>query len=173
METLINNLAEKINQKFKLNDNLIISGGLVLNAFALMELVKGNFILFLIGTIMAFFTDRLVEESLYQRVAEWIKLFTVLAFFTRIYRRKINNLVVILALVLLILCNINYTVERLLVYHAKDNNKKLKSEEDMWIKPYKGISHDKIKKISIISQYFSETYTLVYIGVLMTIIHFC
>lgn len=172
METLINNLAEKINQKFKLNDNLIISGGLVLNAFALMELVKGNFILFLIGTIMAFFTDRLVEESLYQRVAEWIKLFTVLAFFTRIYKRKINNLVVILALVLLLLCNINYTVERLLVYHAKDNNKKLKSEEDMWIKPYKGISHDKIKKISRISQYFSETYTLVYIGILMTIIHY-
>jgi len=172
MESRINNLADKINEKFKLNDNLIISGGLVLNAFALIELVKGNFGLFLIGAVMAFFTDRLVEESLYQRVAEWIKLFTILAFFTRIYRRKINNLVVILALVLLLLCNINYTVEKLLVYHAKDNNKKLKSEEEMWIKPYKGISPDKIKKISEISQYFSETYTLVYIGILMTIIHY-
>ena len=66
MESRINNLADKINEKFKLNDNLIISGGLVLNAFALIELVKGNFGLFLIGAVMAFFTDRLV--ILYQNL---------------------------------------------------------------------------------------------------------
>ena len=86
MENIVNSLADKFNEKIKLDENLIISGGLVLNAFALMELIKGNFVLFLIGTVMAFFTDRLVKETLYQRVAEWIKLFTVLAFFTRIYR---------------------------------------------------------------------------------------
>ena len=82
MESIVNSLADKFNEKINLDDNLIISGGLVLNAFALMELVKGNFVLFLIGTVLAFFTDRLVTETLYQRVAEWIKLFTVLAFFS-------------------------------------------------------------------------------------------
>ena len=171
MERIVNSLADKFNEKIKLDENLIISGGLVLNAFALMELIKGNFVLFLIGTVMAFFTDRLVKETLYQRVAEWIKLFTVLAFFTRIYRRKINNIVVIVALVLLLLCNINYTVERLMIYHAEGEKNNLRQEELMWIKPYKNISREKIKKISLVSQYFSETYTLVYIGILIIIIH--
>ena len=172
MESKINHLAKKFNERFKFDDTFIVSAGLVLNAFALMELVQGYFILFLIGTVLAFFTDRLVDESLYQRIAEWIKLFTVFAFFTRIYRRKISNLVVILALVLLLLCNINYTVERLMIYHTEGEKNNLKREELMWIKPYKNISHDKIKKFSEFSQYFSETYTLIYIGILMVIIHF-
>jgi len=47
----------------------------------------------------------------------------------------------------------------------------LKREELLWIKPYKGISREKIKKISEVTKYFSETYTLVYIGILMVIIH--
>ena len=88
-----------------------------------------------------------------------------------IYRRKINNIVVIVALVLLLLCNINYTVERLMIYHAEGEKNNLRQEELMWIKPYKNISREKIKKISLVSQYFSETYTLVYIGILMIIIH--
>ena len=171
MESIVNSLADKFNEKFNLDENLIISGGLVLNAFALMELIKGNFVLFLIGSVLAFFTDRLVTESLYQRVAEWIKLFTVLAFFTRIYRRKITNIVVIIALVLLLLCNINYTVERLMIYHAEGEKNNLKREELLWIKPYKNISREKIKKIREVTKYFSEIYTLVYIGILMIIIH--
>ena len=171
MESIVNSLADKFNEKFNLDDNLIISGGLVFNAFALMELVKGNFVLFLIGTVLAFFTDRLVTETLYQRIAEWIKLFTVLAFFTRIYRRKITNIVVIIAQVLLLLCNINYTVERLMIYHAEGEKNNLKREELLWIKPYKNISREKIKKIREVTKYFSETYTLIYIGILMIIIH--
>ncbi len=171
MENTINKIADKFNRQFILDENLIISGGLVLNAFSLMELVKGNFIVFLLLSVMAFFTDRLVKESMYQRIAEWIKLFTVFAFFTRIYRRKITNSVLVLALVILLLCNINYTVERLIIYHAGGEKKHLKREELMWITPYKKISAEKIKKISEITQYFSETYTLIYIGILMTIIH--
>ena len=55
MESIVNSLADKFNEKFNLDDNLIISGGLVFNAFALMELVKGNFVLFLIGTVWHFY----------------------------------------------------------------------------------------------------------------------
>ena len=91
MESKLNNLAEKFTEKFKLDSNLIISAGLILNAFGIFELIQGNFMVFIVTIAVAFFCDRLVEESMYQRLAEWTKLFTVLAFFTRIYRRKINN----------------------------------------------------------------------------------
>ena len=55
MESIVNSLADKFNEKFNLDENLIISGGLVLNAFALMELIKGNFVLFLIGSVPIFY----------------------------------------------------------------------------------------------------------------------
>ena len=58
-----------------------------------------------------------------------------------------------------------------MIYHAEGEKNNLKREELLWIKPYKNISREKIKKIIDISQYFSETYTLVYIGILMVIIH--
>ena len=170
MESKLNNLAEKFTEKFKLDSNLIISAGLVLNAFGIFELIQGNFMVFIVTIAVAFFCDRLVEESMYQRLAEWTKLFTVLAFFTRIYRRKINNLVLILAVAVLLLCNIHYTVEKLLIYHT--DKESMKMEERLWVKPYSKISLESVEKAQRVTQYFSETYTLIYIGILLAFIHY-
>jgi len=170
MESKLNNLAENFTGKFKLDSKLIISAGLVLNAFGIFELIQGNFIVFLVTIGVAFFCDRLVGESIYQRLAEWTKLFTVFAFFTRIYRRKINNLIMILAVVILLLCNIHYTIEKLLIYHK--DKESMKVEERLWVKPYSKISLESVEKAQRVTQYFSETYTLIYIGILMAFIHY-
>ena len=42
---------------------------------------------FLNWKCLTFFTDRLVTETLYQRIAEWIKLFTVLAFYQNLPKK--------------------------------------------------------------------------------------
>ena len=57
-----------------------------------------------------------------------------------------------------------------MIYHAEGEKNNLKREE-LWIKPYKNISREKIKKIREVTKHFSETYTLIYIGILMIIIH--
>ena len=123
MESKLNNLAEKFTEKFKLDANLIISAGLVLNAFGIFELIQGNFVVFIV-TIARLFLHRLVRESMYQRLAEWTKLFTVLAFFMEFMKN--NQLIMIVAVIVLLLAI--FIAEKLLIYHKDKESCKWKKD---------------------------------------------
>ena len=52
--------------------------------------------------------------NLYYNFAEYIKILSTYAFFVNLYKSKINYHVYGIAIVLLIICNINFTIETIL-----------------------------------------------------------
>jgi len=156
----------------------ITSLGLILTAFAILNLIKGDFYIFILLILTAHYTDIVnqryrekydIEGGLYyERLADWVRLLSVLVFFSRIYRRKVTSLILILVLILLLLCNVNFTVRS-----AIDIREGAVLEQSivLWTKLCKKIPTKKLKEIYKYSQYFNETNIYLSVVAIMVYIH--
>ena len=150
----------------------IVTAALVLNAYALLALLKKDFILFIllfISAIFAIHLEHFYREKYnletpnglyYSNISEWIIYFSVFIIYTKIYYKYLTIPRVVFIFAILILCNIQFTTTQLLMNH---NNIELEPSIELWIKPFKHISIDKIEKTNTLTRYFSEEYTIIYI----------
>jgi len=175
LTTFFDKIFDKISIRFDKIDVLpwhIVTSALVLNAYALLALLKRDFILFIplfISAIFAinlerFYKNKYNLESVnglyYSNISEWIIYFSVFIVYTKIYYKYLTIPRVVFVFAILILCNINFTTAQLLMKH---NNIELEPSIELWIKPFKSIPIDKIEKTHKLTRYFSEEYTIMYI----------
>ena len=183
LDTLSENISVFL-KEYNIKPWLLITTGLVLNAFALLNLLRGEFYVFIGLYVFSQYTELLNRyyvnkydlhsnlELYYSRISEWIKLITTILFFIQLYRHKIDRLTVKLLLFLgicmFILCNINFTVRNsLLIKENKEINKYI----ELWVKPMSNVSKERLEKIHSNTKYFTENLLIIYIVILMVIIH--
>ena len=175
LRTFFDNVFDKISIRLDKIDILpwhIVTAALVLNAYALLALLKKDFILFILLFISAIFAINLehfyknkynletVNGLYYSNISEWIIYFSVFIVYTKIYYKYLTIPRVVFVFAILILCNINFTTAQLLMKH---NNIELEPSIELWIKPFKNTPIDKIEKANTLTRYFAEEYTIMYI----------
>jgi hypothetical protein len=104
----------------------------------------------------------------YERLADWVRLLSILLFFSRIYRKKVTSLILILVLVLLLLCNVNFTVSSAIDIRE---GAVLEQSVILWSKLCKKIPTKKLKEIYKYTQYFNETNIYLALVAIMVYIH--
>ena len=156
----------------------LITYGLCLNAFALLTLLYGEFLLFIMLFATTIYTSKLFKQykkkynyekkyiDMYYNVAEYIKILSTYAFFVTLYKSKLNNQVYLISIILLLLCNLNFTVETIL--EEKEKNIFVKT----WIKLLSWISKDKLKSLYNFTQYFNEENILMYFVIIMVYVYY-
>jgi hypothetical protein len=156
----------------------LITYGLCLNAFALLTLLYGEFLLFVMLFATTIYTSKLFKQykkkynyekkyiDMYYNVAEYIKILSTYAFFVTLYKSKLNNQVYLISIILLLLCNLNFTVETIL--EEKEKNIFVKT----WIKLLSWIPKDKLKSLYNFTQYFNEENILMYFVIIMVYIYY-
>ena len=86
--------------------------------------------------------------------------------FTTLYKSKINNKIYGISIILLILCNVNFTIENIL--EDKKNNIFINT----WNKTLSWIPKNNLQKMYSFSQYFNEENILVYFIIIMCYIYY-
>ena len=157
----------------------IISFGLILNAIALYCLFYKDFVLFLIFFSIAEFTNiinKLYEPEIkdeiidtYNNIAEWIKFLALLEIFTRIYRPFITDDIVFITFVILIICNIHYSVKSCI---KMKNNLEIDYYIKCWIKPICNVKIEKLKEICKYTNYFDENMVFIYLMLIIIWVHY-
>jgi hypothetical protein len=163
----------------------IITYSLCLNAFGLLSLIYGEFLLFIMLFIFSIYLNKIYKEyvkkysiknryiEIYFNFADYIKILTTYAFFSIIYKRKITNNIIYLSIVLLVICNINFTIEDLLFEQTKENNDTYnKIFMKYWNKTMSWIHEDKLKIIYKFTKYFNEIFVICYFVLVMLYIHY-
>lgn len=170
-------IIEKIHA-LKFQPYNIITYGLCLNAFALITMLYGEFFLFIMlfaTTIYTSYIFKLYKKhynyeskyvDIYYNLAEYIKILSTYVFFVTLYKSKINYQIYIISMILLILCNVNFTIENIL------ENKEKNLFINTWIKILSWLPNDNLKQIYRFSQYFSEELILVYFIIIMCYIYY-
>ena len=164
----------------------IITYSLCLNAFGLLSLIYGEFLLFIMLFIFSIYLNKLYKSyiekysiknryiEIYYNFADYIKIISTYLFFTMFYKKKISYNIIYLSIVLLILCNINFSIKHVLFDSKnKENNDNFnKSFMNYWSKSISWIHEDKLKIIYNITKYFSEMFIICYFVLLMLYIHY-
>ena len=174
-------INEKIIDKLhslKFQPHNIITYGLCLNAFGLLSLIYGEFILFIMLFASTIYTSHIFKTfnkkfkvkskkvKFYYNIADYIKILSTYVIFTSIYNRKINKNIIIISIFILVLCNINFTIENIL------NNEKTNIFIDTWNKTLLWIGHDNLNKLHTVTKFFNEELILVYFILIMCYIHY-
>lgn len=189
LKIFLKKIADRLSQHIKkinfleVKPNTITTLGIIFNAFGLLNLLYGKFIIFIVLFISAYFCDILdgvyakkynletKTGKVYDRTADWIKLLTLYSFFTTIYENKIGNVEIVLAITILIMCNIHFTVkEKININLNKGNDEKTYVKH--WTKLIKFINHSNLIDIIKFSKFFDEPMTVFYLIILMCYIHY-
>ena len=170
-------IIEKIHSlKFKPYN--IITYGICLNAFALLTLLYGEFPLFIMLFAFTIYTNYIFKlykkeydynnkyADLYYNIGEYIKILSTYAFFTTLYKQKINIQIYAISIVLLILCNVNFTIQNIL--EDKKNNAFINT----WNKTLSWIPKNNLQQMYSFTQYFNEENILVYFIIIMCYIYY-
>ena len=172
-----NKIIEKIHA-LKFQPYNIITYGLCLNAFALLTLLYGEFLLFIMLFATTIYTSHLFKLykkkynydkkyiDIYFNIAEYIKILSTYAFFVTLYKPKINSEIYLISIILLLLCNLNFTVETIL----EDKEKNVFIKE--WVKLLSWIPKDKLKNIYNFTHYFNEENILIYFVIIMCYVYY-
>ena len=156
----------------------IITYGLCLNAFALLTLIYGEFLLFVMLFVTTMYVSHIFKlykkkynyenkyVDLYFNFGEYIKILSTYSFFVTLYKPKINNQVYLIAVILLIICNINFTIENIL------NDKEKNIFVKYWTKLLSWIPKEKLQTIYSFTQYFNEENILAYFVIIMCYIYY-
>ena len=163
----------------------IITYSLCLNAFGLLSLIYGEFLLFIMLFIFSIYLNKIYKEyvkkysinnryiEIYYNFADYIKILSTYAIFSVIYKRKISYNIIYLSISLLIICNINFSIEYLLFNSNKENNDNYdKLFMKYWTKTMSWIHEDKLKRINKFTQYFDEIFVICYFILIMLYIHY-
>jgi len=155
----------------------IITYSVILNAFAVLTLLNGEFTLFVLLFASAFFLQIVAKMSkrkkndltrltkIYGRMSVWIMLITIFYTIVFIYRDLISISIISIFIVILVLCNINYSLKILdkIETNQFDDNGDLNSIAlKQWTKMFSLISKEKRAKISAITRWFDEPTVVVF-----------
>lgn len=171
-------------KKINATPNLITTYGLILNAFSILNLLNNDFSLFIALFITSYLCD-LVDGgfakkynmetqfgAFYDRLADWIKLSTVLYAIYILYYKKITTFIILLFIVLMIFCNINYSLKMLKNKSELKLNNNISTKFTLkWIKLYEKININTREKLAKFTKYFDETMMILYLVCIIIYIH--
>lgn len=173
----INSLLEKSSTYLKKNEIqmwMVTAATLSFNAFGILSLLKGDFNLFIVLIIVSHFLDMLdkynrKKKSNSIQFLEWVKLISIFFVFTRVYKPYITNNVIIVVLVLLLLSNLDYTVDASIkVKQKKENDAAIL----FWTKLMRKLDINTLVKIKQLTDIFNEDMTYMYLIIIMIYIHY-
>lgn len=181
---MIDKIITKIHN-LNISHKHIITYSLCLNAFSLLSLIYGEFLLFIMLFSFCIYLNKVYKEyvkkykiqnrtiEIYYNFADYVKILSTYAFFTLIYKKKISDKIMIISVIVLILCNMNFTIENIL-FESKDenNNQYDKIFMKYWNKTLSWIDTDKLKNIHKFTKYFSELSVISYFILIMLYIHY-
>lgn len=164
----------------------IITYSLCLNAFGLLSLIYGEFLLFIMLFIFSIYLNKIYKAyvkkysikdrhiDIYHNFADYIKIISTYCFFTLFYKSKISYNLIYLSIALLVICNINFTIEHILFDSKnKENNDNInKIFMNYWSKSISWIPDNKLKIIYNVTKYFNELFIICYFVILMLYIHY-
>ena len=159
----------------------IISLGVFCTGVALIYLIEDNFYMFLLFLILGHLTNILnvlyVKDYPdkkkkyaynYNNISNWFKIFLLILFYHDKYENKISNEIILIFTGILIFCNVNYTIKNCL---KLKKGKKLDYFTEIWTAPICLKSKDKLEKICILTKYFDENLSFIYILIGLIYIH--
>ena len=176
------NLAKYISskiKKFNFKPNDITTYGILINAFALINLLNGEFLVFILLFFTGYFCDILdgyyartynmetINGKRYDRFADWFKLLSTYLVFTQIYSKKITYKVIAFTILVFTLCNIHFSIKKSL-----ENNDEENKCVKIWSKCVSWMSQDTLKKISLYTRQFDESMTILLLVLIMCYIHY-
>ena len=182
---MIDKIISKL-YNLNISEKYIITYSLCVNAFGLLSLIYGEFLLFIMLFILSIYLNKIYKEyikkydiknrysEIYYNFADYIKIISTYGFISIIYKNKINYNIIILSIILLIICNINFTIEYILSQENQENqeNNYNKIFMNYWIKLLSWIPLDKLKIIFEFTNYFNEIFIMTYFVLIIIYIHY-
>ena len=175
MENFILNILNK----FDIKNHYIITYSIILNAFGLLSLLYGDFFLFVLLFASSMYLNKIYnlytkEKKIkdkyiefYANLADYIKLIPTYIIFTNLYSHKITLPIIILSSLVLVLCNINFTVL---------NNMKKEEPKNVFIKHWNKITSwmddESLEKLYSFTKYFNENFIITYFIIIIIYIHY-
>ena len=181
-------LTEYLNSKAKQLSNVIhkkmgfirplhiITFSLILNACGLMNLLNNKYIIFVFLFLTSYFgllfnkiyAEKYNYDSIkvnyFHNVAEWVIIISVYMIISNLFKYKINNGTIVIFVIILLLCNLNYMLNK---YNEKN------SCIELWDKCIKTVmSKDIIDYIKNITIYFDESLSLLYLMIIIKYLYF-
>ena len=176
--------AEKISKY--LNENIyfikpyhIISFSLIVHACALMNLLNNNYPLFILLFFKGFFISIIgriyikkyemneindKKNKYYYNVSTWIIIISTYSIFSNLYKNKIDYPLVCLLAILLLLCNLNFMLDK-----YNESNKCI----ELWDKCLTTIiNKDNKHKLVNFTKYFDDSMLIIYIMMIMTFLYY-
>jgi len=181
------NIVNRIHKVYPVSTTNFITYSLLLNAFALLALINGSFILFIMLFATSFYIQFLGKinkrlknditriSKIYGRLSVWIMFGSTLYFIINIYDNEITFPISLIFTIILGLCNINYSLKIL----NKIENKEFDHNEDInsyfiekWANMFKGIPKRKRDNISKITKWFDEIMVVVYFIIIVIYLNY-
>ena len=181
-------LTEYLNNKFKqlskvIHNKLgfirplhIITFSLILNACGLINLLNNNFIIFIFLFLTSYFgllfnkiyaveyNYNSIKVNYFHNVAEWIIIISMYMIISNLFKYKINIYTIIVFVIILILCNLNYMLNK---YNEKN------ACIELWDKCIKTFIHkDAIDSIKNITIYFDESLSVLYLMIIIIYMYY-
>jgi hypothetical protein len=180
------NYIEKIKKYFNISTYHIITYSVILNAFAVLTLLNGEFTLFVMLFATSFYiqlvgkvnkrrhNDLTRLTKIYGRMSIWIMLITVFYAVVFCYKEHINIPIISFFIFLLVMCNINYSLKILkrIETNTFDNNEDMNSYFlEKWSKIFSSITPEKRAHISNVTKWFDEPSVVVIFIFIIIYIH--
>jgi len=181
---IVNNIDKLLGIKVSTKNYITFS--IFLNAFAILVLFNGEFKLFLMLFVTAFYiqflgrTNKKLKNDVdsyirfYGRFSVWLMLGTVFNSLMFIYDKEITLPITVIFFFVLTICNINYSLKIL----DKIEKKEFDDHEDFnsyfikkWAKLYSNISKKNREKMSRIARHFDEQMIFVFFIILIIYIN--
>ena len=176
--------SEKINPFFNYFDMSqydIISLGLILNGICIINLLENRFYLFILFLILGHLCNVLnvlyVKQynkpteygNNYNNMSNWFKIILMAQIFYEVYKKKINDELLITILILFVFCNINYSIKNCM---KLKNGKTVDYYMEIWTAPICKLKYNTLEKWCQFTKYFDENMIFLYMILLLIYIHF-
>jgi len=167
-------------KKFKLKSNDITTLSILLNAFAIYNLINREFWIFIALISMSFYCDlvnRVYSDKYntntnfsvsYIIIGEWIKLISISGAVYILFYKNVTWGILLYLLVLSLLNNFHFSIKQLLeerLLETKD------SQINLWIWLIKNYDNDRLRHLLDKTKYFDETSTELYFILLIIFIY--
>jgi len=169
-------LSDYLNKKISfLEDYHIITASLVFHAGSLMNLFNDDYPVFVFLFFTGYFCTivaKIYAEKYsnfkyieyYYNVSQWIIIISLYSVFTGLNKQKINSNTVILVIILLLLCNINYLLNNY------NNDKKC---IELWSKCLKKFNNKyNVIYLQHFTKYFDDSLIIIYLIIIMTYVFY-
>ena len=178
LKSKASNTSDYLNKKISfLKAYHIITASLLFHASSLMNLLNNNFPVFIFLFFTGYFCtilDKIYADKhdykskyidYYHNVSQWIIIISLYTVFNGLYKYKINTFIIILVVILLLLCNVNF-----ILHNNYDNDNKC---IELWSSCIKKITNkDNLVYLQQFTKYFDDSLIIVYLIIIMTYLYY-